>query len=109
MKQRFIDPRQKLSQHFLCNSVAHRWDTQWTRFTLAFGNEHATQRFRLECVPSFEFMHRGVEVLIEMSLEHLDADLIDPSSTPDSTYLAPPSPSVTLGRWLRTPPKGEFE
>ena len=28
---------------------------------------------------------------------------------PDSTCLAPPSPSVTLRRWLHTPPPGEFE
>ena len=82
MEQRFEDRRQKLPEHFLCNSIAYHRDTQWTRISLAFGNANATQRFRLKLASRFEVTHRGVEVLFDIGLEHPDADLIHPRRAP---------------------------
>ena len=79
MEQRFEDGRHKLPERFLCNPVAYRWNPQGTQFAFTFGNEYATQRFRLKRVSRFEVAHRGVEVLFDIGLEHPDADLIHPS------------------------------
>jgi len=49
---------------------------------LAFGNENTSQRLRPECVTCFQVTHQGVEVLLEISLEHLNTDLINPSRAP---------------------------
>ena len=64
----------------------HHWDAQRADFILAFGNEYATQRLRLKLASRFEIAHQCVEVLIgdfiDWGLEHLNADLVNPSRAP---------------------------
>ena len=72
---------QEEPQHFLSNAIADGGDTQWTSFPIPLGDMDATQR-RGSVRPILETLHQGQQVLFEIALVQLDADLVDPGRAP---------------------------
>src|SRR4051794_28188051 len=71
---------EELPQHLLSNTVADRRDTQRPRLAVTLGDMDATQGQGLES-PVLEATHQGQQVLQEIALIELDADLVDPRRT----------------------------
>ena len=73
------DGLQEPSQDFLCNPVSDHWNAEGAEFGLfsVFGNVDPPQRMRHKGA-ALEFTQERPQMIREISLEHLDADSIDP-------------------------------
>lgn len=83
VEERPEDGIEKPANDFLGDPVFDPWNAEGTELGLlsVFGDEYPAQRERHESA-AFEFTHEGQQVVREISLEQLDADLIDPGSAP---------------------------
>ncbi len=68
---------EKAPKHLLRHPVANDGYAQWPCPFPALGDEHAPQRLGHES-PLLEVAHQGVQVLLEVGLEHPDTDLVNP-------------------------------
>ena len=89
VKQRFEDRSQEPSQHFLGHSITYGGNSQRACFrrTGTFGNVDSPKRNGTERAV-LEFSHQLVQVVIQVLLEHLDADFVDPCGPPVALHSA---------------------
>jgi hypothetical protein len=88
VKPSLEDRTQEATNHFLSDPITHSRDSQRPKLAGTFGNVDPPCGQRLER-PCFEFPHQPVEVLIQVRLEHLNRDLIDPRGPAVSSHGAP--------------------
>jgi hypothetical protein len=72
---------QEVSDHLLSNAVTDSGDAQGPRFTAALVDVDSPKGLGLVC-PILQATHEGQQVLIELMLEHSDADLINAGGSP---------------------------
>src|SRR6266852_4841204 len=78
MKQPLEERAQELPKHLLGNPVADGGDPQRACLARPLGDVHASQGQGLESTPRLEITHQGEQILFEVSLEHSNADLVNP-------------------------------
>ena len=81
MKLWLKDRIQKAPKHLWADPIANRGNTQWTELAAAFIDEFASERFWLKGA-ILQGAPQRVQVLFKVGLKHLDANLVDPGSTP---------------------------
>ena len=76
MKQRFKDRVQKAANHLLSNTVSNRWNPQRAFTRLILGDVNSSESLRLKTT-GFQVPHQSLNIVEKVSLEHLDAHLVD--------------------------------
>ena len=80
MKHPIEDRTQEKPKHLLSNAVADGRDPQGPGLPRSLGDLHAPQGQGGK-LPFLQATHQGQQVLLEVGLEHGDADLVDPRRT----------------------------
>ena len=90
VKPSLEDRTQELPKHLLSHPITHSRDTQRPKLAGAFRDVDPPSGQRLKR-PRFKFPHEPVEVLIQVRLEHLNRDLVDPRGPAVSSHGALPA------------------
>jgi len=88
VKPSLEDRTQELPKHFLSDPITHSRDTQRPKLAGAFRDVDPPSGQRLER-PCFKFPQQPVKVLIQVRLEHLDRNFVDPRGPAVSSHGAP--------------------
>src|SRR5208337_4470110 len=81
VKHSLEERAEELPKHLLSNPVADGRDPQRACLAWTLGDVHAPQGKGLKS-PFLEVVHQGQQILLQVCLEHGDADLIDPCRAP---------------------------
>ena len=78
MKLGFENRRQESSDDFLGDAIPNDRNAEWSKLcgTGAFGDKHSFERIRTVGAV-LEIPHEGVEILLKLLLEQVDADAVD--------------------------------
>jgi hypothetical protein len=78
VKQRLEDRLQKPSNHFLSHAISDSRNAEWAKLRLlgVFGNVGPSEGHGLKRA-FLHVPHQGLQVLVKVSLKHLDAHLVD--------------------------------
>jgi hypothetical protein len=76
VEQRFEDRREEATNNLLSNPIANGRNAQRAKLQIVLRNESPAKRERTENAV-LQIAHKGVEIIGEVSFEHVDADLVD--------------------------------
>jgi hypothetical protein len=76
MKRGFEDGSQKAANHLLGHSIPDGRNSEGTKLRIILGNEDPAKGFRLKRT-LFEVLHQSLEIILKISLKHLNADLVN--------------------------------
>jgi hypothetical protein len=79
----FEDRGQETTNDLLSYPVSDRWNAERTKLRFIFGNENPTKGFGLKRT-LFKNLHKGLEIVLKIRFEHLDANLINTCGPPIS-------------------------
>ena len=82
MKLGLENRRQEPSDDFLGDAIPNDRNAEWSKLcgTGAFGDQHAFEGVGTEGT-ALEIPHEGVEILLKLLLEQVDADAVDTGGT----------------------------
>lgn len=81
VEQRFEDRGEETTKDLLSNPIANGRNAERTKLRIVLRNESPAKRERAKRAV-LQIAHKGVEIVGEVSFEHLDADLVDARCPP---------------------------
>lgn len=83
MEQWFEDRGQETTNDLLGDPIPNSWNAEGTELRFIFGNENSTKGFGFKRT-LFKILHQSLEIVLKISFEHLDANLVNTSGAPIS-------------------------